>query len=244
MLGLRGVVLLALLQPLIFPGASAFPHEQKVLEFLGHEKNDKTAHNVIHELKKAEIIPTVIDEFIPALLVDAEWSDDEYASLGNTLKPKQLQETPSIKLTPIAESAFGLSDSNLTYAVTLTDPDAPSRDDPKWAEMCHWIATGLSISSSSADVGSRSDAEVGVMPLKDIMPYKPPGPPAKTGKHRYVFLIFAPANGTTESLNLTKPDDRQHWGTGKERHGVRDWALDNGLVPVAANFIYAQNKKQ
>ncbi|RYO75870.1 hypothetical protein DL766_009088 [Monosporascus sp. MC13-8B] len=43
---------------------------------------------------------------------------------------------------------------------------------------------------------------------------------------------FAPANGTTEPLNLTKPEDRQHWGTGKERHGVRDWALDNGLAPV------------
>lgn len=25
-------------------------------------------------------------------------------------------------------------------AIALTDPDAPSRDDPKWSEMCHWIA--------------------------------------------------------------------------------------------------------
>lgn len=117
---------------------------------------------------------------------------------------------------------------NVTYVVTLTDPDAPSRDNPKWAEMCHFIATGLAL-SSSAD-GSCSSIQLSE--LKDIMPYKPPGPPPKTGKHRYVFLIFAAANGTTDTLDLTKPKDRQHWGTGKERHGVRDWAHENGLLPV------------
>lgn len=73
--------------------------------------------------------------------------------------------------------------------------------------------------------------------------YKPPGPPPKTGKHRYVFLVFAPKNGTTEQLKLSKPKDRQHWGYEKEG-GVRDWAESNGLVPVAANFVYAKNKKQ
>lgn len=97
------------------------------------------------------------------------------------------------------------------------------------------------------------------------MPWKAPGPPPKTGKHRYIFLLFAPTNGTTDRLNLTKPEDRQHWGTGKERHGVRDWAINNGLAPVgkapwtficldlladsadsllAANFFYAQNEEQ
>ena len=64
------------------------------------------------------------------------------------------------------------------------------------------------------------------------MEYKPPGPPPKTGKHRYVFLDFVPANGTSQPLNLTKPSDRQHWGTGKEREGVRHWEKENGLVPV------------
>lgn len=66
------------------------------------------------------------------------------------------------------------------------------------------------------------------------MPYKPPGPPEKTGKHRYVFLVFEPANATTQPLNLTKPKDRQHWGYEYhgERVGVRDWAVENGLIPV------------
>jgi phosphatidylethanolamine-binding protein len=115
----------------------------------------------------------------------------------------------------------------MTYVVTLTDPDAPSRDNPKWSEMCHFIAAGLPLSSSDGD----SCAEIRLADLEDIMPYKAPGPPPETGKHRYVFLVFAAKNGTTDRLHLSKPADRQHWGFG-EGHGVRDWALENGLWPV------------
>lgn len=142
--------------------------------------------------------------------------------------------------------------TGLSYVLTLTDPDAPSHDDPKWSEFCHWIATGLT-------------APTGVLfasGLQNIIEYKPPGPPPKTGKHRYVFVIFVPANGTTEGLHLSKPSDRKHWGYDEKGNGVKDWARKNGLVPVgelssllrsslsgaltytAANFIYAQNDKQ
>ena len=62
--------------------------------------------------------------------------------------------------------------------------------------------------------------------------------------NRYVFLVFAPKNGTTEPLHPSKPQERKHWGTGKERGGVREWAQENELVPVAANFIYSENEKQ
>ena len=141
----------------------------------------------------------------------------------------------------------------MSYVVTLTDPDAPSRDDPKWSEMCHWIASNVTISPNTFNIlplpkfdlvdaeeeGKSTDGRP-----DDVMEYKPPGPPPKTGKHRYVFLVFAPKNGTTEALHLSKPSDRKHWGTGEERGGVREWAANNGLVPVAANFIYSENKKQ
>jgi phosphatidylethanolamine-binding protein (PEBP) family uncharacterized protein len=134
----------------------------------------------------------------------------------------------------------------MSYVVTLTDPDAPSREDPKWSEMCHWIATNISVSEHTFSILPLP--EFGLTSMHsgpdDVIEYKPPGPPPKTGKHRYVFLVFAPKNGTTETLHLSKPKDRQHWGTGEERGGVRDWAAENGLVPVAANFVYAKNKKQ
>lgn len=170
----------------------------------------------------------MIDEFLPTFLLAAKWSKQNFADLGNTLKVKKVQDQPTFKLSGSSAASPNLCQANTTYTVALTDPDAPSRDNPKWAEMCHFIATGVALSAST----DGACAEVQLSILKDIIPYKPPGPPPKTGKHRYIFLVFAPSNGTSEPLNLTKPEDRQHWGTGKERHGVRDWAATNGLLPV------------
>jgi len=197
--------------------------------------------DVRSELKKAEIIPTVIDDFVPSLVLNVSWPSKRTAELGNTINPDELQDAPYIELEDDTTSDNAHSKpSSLKYTIALTDPDAPSRDNPEWSEMCHWIATGATL-AKSADSDSPKSASKN---LKQIMKYKPPGPPPKTGKHRYVFLVFAPANGTTKKLDLTKPSDRQHWGTGKERHGVKDWAEDNGLVPVGANFIYSKNDEQ
>lgn len=163
------------------------------------------------------------------------WKKKE-AELGNTIKPSGLQDQPTIKLYD-ETSPSGCATKNMTYVITLTDPDAPSRDNPEWSEMCHWIAANVSLSQKSYSIlpipfFGTAEKEETVMDLDDVMEYKPPGPPPKTGKHRYVFLVFAPTNGTTLPLNLSKPKDRQHWGTGEERGGVRDWAKENELVPV------------
>ncbi|KAF1969149.1 PEBP-like protein [Bimuria novae-zelandiae CBS 107.79] len=224
-------------------GAIALPTEQQPL----YDPSPRSFLKVQEELKKAEIIPTVIDDFLPSLTLSVSWKKDD-ADLGNTIKPKRLQNQPSVSLYDEADPDGVSPALDLSYVVTLTDPDAPSRDDPEWSEMCHWIAANVSVSQKTFSIlpmpifGAVDYEEAGG--LDDVVEYKPPGPPEKTGKHRYVFLAFAPKNGTTEPLHLSKPKERQHWGTGKERGGVRDWARENELVPVAANFIYSQNKKQ
>jgi len=212
-------------------------------QILKGDAESKSVLEVRQELKKAEIIPTVINDFLPSLILKISWPSNNSAELGNTIKPDELQDTPKIELHDDPTSSTSMrTSSSLEYTIALTDPDAPSRDNPEWSEMCHWIATGVSISSSSSL--QHPETPYATKKLKEIMEYKPPGPPPKTGKHRYVFVVFTLANSTKKKLHLTKPDDRQHWGTGKERHGVRDWAEENGLVAVAANFIYSKNDKQ
>jgi len=78
-----------------------------------------------------------------------------------------------------------------------------------------------------------------MLTISDKFLDKPPGPPAKTDYHRYVFLLLEGDN-----TNLTAPEDRQHWGTGKERHGARDWAKKEGLKVIGANFFIEKSKKQ
>ncbi|USP76915.1 Carboxypeptidase Y inhibitor [Curvularia clavata] len=224
--------------------AIALPVEQKPLLLNG----PKNVQHVREQLRHAEIIPTVIDDFLPSLTLSIAWEDAK-AKLGNTVKPKHLQKQPTVVLHDDTSPDGKYASSRMSYIITLTDPDAPSRDNPKWSEMCHWIASNASVTQDTFSIlplpeFGLSEHHESTEELTDIMPYKPPGPPPKTGKHRYVFLVFAPKNGTTEPLYPSKPQDRKHWGTGKEGGGVREWATENGLVPVAANFIYAENEKQ
>lgn len=69
------------------------------------------------------------------------------------------------------------------------------------------------------------------------MPYKPPGPPPKTGKHRYVLVALAPLNQTTETLALTPPGERKRWGYERERTGLRRWMGEMGLG-VVGMFLF------
>jgi phosphatidylethanolamine-binding protein (PEBP) family uncharacterized protein len=72
-----------------------------------------------------------------------------------------------------------------------------------------------------------------------LMSYYPPAPPKGTGFHRYVFVLLE--GDAEESSKLKAPEERKHWGYGKKRHGVRDWAKENGLRVVGANFFYAEH---
>lgn len=89
----------------------------------------------------------------------------------------------------------------------------------------------------------RAEKEKGSQNLTEIEEYLPPTPPPKTGFHRYVFVLLAPEerNGGRE---LEKPQERPHWGYGEEGKGVAEWAKENGLEAVGAEFFYSENEEQ
>nr|POF12783.1 uncharacterized protein CFP56_09934 [Quercus suber] len=188
-----------------------------------------TTHvDLIEKLKQAEIIPSVLDTFTTQLSLHVSWQHAT-AKLGTTISPSEMQKPPSIAFTrpSLVKDELAKPPPQLTLA--LTDPDAPSHSDPRWSQVCHWIATQLDPTSDTLN-------------LTDVMPYKPPGPPPKTGKHRYVFVVLAPLNGTRERLNLRKPAERFHWGyddgKGNGRDGLRTWAAEMGLGVVGKSFSF------
>ncbi|KAK5742492.1 carboxypeptidase Y inhibitor [Elasticomyces elasticus] len=194
----------------------------------------------VHRLQKAEIIPTVLDPFDPKLTLSIFY-ENATVEVGNTVDPSKTQKAPDVQfIASVPNDLSTLAKKGMQLTLALTDPDAPSRDNPEWSEICHWIATGVQLTNPSDDDDTTGFSKG----VKTIVEYKPPGPPPKTGKHRYVFVALAPKNGTTEKLHLSTPGDRQHWGYEKERQGLRRWAEENALVAVGANFIYEQNEKQ
>jgi phosphatidylethanolamine-binding protein len=210
-----------------------------------------SSHSSIREVLLAhEIIGDVLDDFEPSYYLDIDYPQShETVFLGNDIPVGAVTKRPVFAFHSVADAyypnrreakksspfAFPTGHTESAFTLILTDPDAKSRDSPKWSEMCHWILTNLSTPIEPP----RNPP--GLLKAKpgEIEEYLPPGPPPKTGAHRYVFVLL---EGNTS--NLKPPADRKHWGYGKPRRGVRDWAEENGLTVVGANFFYAQNEKQ
>uniref|UniRef100_A0A2K5Z2B2 Phosphatidylethanolamine-binding protein 1 n=1 Tax=Mandrillus leucophaeus TaxID=9568 RepID=A0A2K5Z2B2_MANLE len=92
--------------------------------------------------------------------------------LGKVLTPTQVKNRP----TSIWWDGI---DSGKRYALVLTDPDAPSRKDPKYREWHHFLVVNI----------KGSDISSGTV-LSD---YVGSGPPKGTGLHYYVWLVYEQA---------------------------------------------------
>jgi phosphatidylethanolamine-binding protein (PEBP) family uncharacterized protein len=195
---------------------------------LPHDVAGKTSLAIRDILKDNEIITQVLDDFEPSFSIEVTYPDHHHqVLLGNDISVEYLQQRPVFTFRSLSDAQPGDS----IYTLILTDPDATSREKPKKSEMCHWIVTNLTTPIQDSDIAGVTPAE--------LEEYYAPAPPPKTGPHRYVFVLL---EGT--SAKLKAPKERPHWGYGKQRHGVRDWAKENDLKVVGANFFFAQNKKQ
>ncbi|KAJ9628344.1 carboxypeptidase Y inhibitor [Knufia peltigerae] len=224
-----------LLATAIKTSASPIHRDQKIFEFPDATiiEPDLSQTSAIRDTLIAnKIIGDVLDDFEPSYYIEIDYpSTHDKVVLGNDIPVDAVSERPVFNFFSMKPSS--VETMNSTFTLVLTDPDAKSRDKPKWSEMCHWILTNLTTPTPGPPPGTLH-AKPG-----EIMEYLPPGPPPKTGAHRYVFVLLA-----GDSSNLKAPKDRKHWGYGKVRHGVRDWAEENDLKVVGANFFFAQNEKQ
>ncbi|ERE82355.1 phosphatidylethanolamine-binding protein 1 [Cricetulus griseus] len=104
----------------------------------------------------------------------------EVHELGKVLMPTQVKNRPS------SISWDGLDPGKL-YTLVLTDPDAPSRKEPKFREWHHFLVVNM----KGNDISS----------VKVLSDYVGSGPPSGTGLHRYVWLVYE----QDKPLNCDKP---------------------------------------
>lgn len=210
------------------------------------EADNSIANTIRDVLIDNKIIGDVLDDFQPDYYLDITYPKrHEAVRLGNDIPVKSVSDRPVFLFRPLSplKPPAGHSqdsDTDAIFTLILTDPDAKSRENPKWSEMCHWIITNLTDPSREPPPPPFFESPQ-LLGLKygEVEKYLPPGPPPKTGPHRYVFVLLK-----GDSHPVEAPKERKHWGYGKARHGVRDWAAENDLTVVGANFFYAQNVKQ
>ena len=202
--------------------------------------------SVKDSLTKSEVIPTVIHDkaFIPKGFLTIQYDSGKEVTLGNNIRPADSQHVPRIDFTlnlpSDASSTFNISKEDL-FTLVVTDPDAPTKGDEKWSEYLHYLAVDVPLNTFNAENASSTDQlSTADLKGKTLWPYLGPAPPAKTGKHRYVFLLFKQTPGVTPEA----PKDRPNWGTGIRGAGAAEYAEKYKLTPYAVNFFYAQNDQQ
>jgi len=134
------------------------------------------------------------------------------ATDGNQAKPSQAREAPTI--------SWPEPDKGWFYTLAMVDPDAPSKDDPKYREWRHWLVINI-----PGDDIHRGDV---------LTPYAGPAPPKGTGFHRYVILVYKQPNRImAESMN--------NEGTGRASFKIEQWAQRHNLgTPIAVNYFLSQ----
>ena len=90
------------------------------------------------------------------------------------LKPSETQIEPKIK--------YNFNSNNL-YTLIMHDPDAVN------GNRVHWLVTNINKNINNG---------------KPLLPYVGPAPPAKTGKHRYIFELYK----QSEMLNVEPLGER------------------------------------
>ena len=92
---------------------------------------------------------------------------------GAELTPTEVKQAPNVTWK---------AEANTYYTLLMTDPDAPSRDNPFMSEVRHWLIVNI----PENDIGKG----------ETIAEYIGSGPPKGTGLHRYIFLLYK-QNGVT-----------------------------------------------
>lgn len=120
-------------------------------------------------------------------------------------------------------------DPSKYYSLVMCDPDAPSRNSPKYRSWLHYTVINI----RPSETGDVLDLNKG----EEVVTWAPPSPPPGTGFHRYIWFLFESDN------NLQFHGTRITGSSGKGRasFNIQDFIKSHHLgqpVSVAAFEVH------
>ncbi|KAJ6223682.1 hypothetical protein RDWZM_002227 [Blomia tropicalis] len=196
---------------LLARGALSF----QALKHVQHQRRLISEIALRRTMETHQVVRDVIDT-VPLHVAEVKYGSGVEMKLGNELTPTQVQSIPISIRWP--------TEPNALYTIVLTDPDAPSRQQPKYREWHHWLVVNI----------PENDIAKG----DTLSEYVGSGPPKGTNLHRYVFLVYKQPNGriTPDEKRLTNRS-----GDGRASFKIREFAKKYNLgEPIAGNFYQAE----
>ncbi|KAG2383382.1 hypothetical protein C9374_004719 [Naegleria lovaniensis] len=123
--------------------------------------------------------------------------NNEKVSYGSKMTPSQVKHEPTVHITVKDLNKY---QPGHFFTLIMSDPDAPSRRDPKCREWLHWIKANMKINN---------DGSVSMKEVSNVADYMGSAPPKGTGYHRYVFSLFYHVG---KLVHLKE----HHWGPSNE----------------------------
>lgn len=160
------------------------------------------------------VVPDVIRK-APANNLTVDYLSGKKAIWGNILTPTEVKDQPKVSWDAEADKF---------YLLCLTDPDAPSRKEPKFREWHHWLVGNV----------PGNDVSKG----ETLSEYIGSGPPPETGLHRYVFLVYAQP-GKIDFKDVPRLTNRS--GDNRANFKIQAFADKYNLGdPIAAAYYRAE----
>uniref|UniRef100_A0A224YVP9 Phosphatidylethanolamine binding protein n=1 Tax=Rhipicephalus zambeziensis TaxID=60191 RepID=A0A224YVP9_9ACAR len=151
----------------------------------------------------------------PNATLDVRYTGSLQVTLGNKLTPQQASTAPTVCLRNVSV------DCEPPFALLMVDPDATSRQDPKFRSWLHWIVVNVN-STEKLHEGDQA------------VPYNGPAPPKGSGPHRYVFLLYCQRGRRLQGSELA-PEKRNNFN-------LAEFVNKTELgPPLAGNFFFAEN---
>lgn len=161
-----------------------------------------------------DIVPDILDSMPYVEFLEISYENNVTVDKGRELTPTQVKSEPKINFT---------ANPTAWYTICMVDPDAPSRKEPTFREILHWMVVNIPGSNVTA-------GEV-------IAGYRGSGAPKGTGLHRYVFFVYK------QSDKLTFDEPRVSSTSRKNRlnFSLKKFAKKYNLEhPIAFNAFQAQ----
>lgn len=170
--------------------------------------------NIQDLFKKHCIVPDILTT-APSELLDIQYSSGVSVEPGKELKPTQVKDKPVVKWA---------AKDNEYYTLAMVDPDAPSRENPKFREWHHWLVGNI----------FGGDMKKG----ETLSDYIGSGPPKGTGLHRYVFVVYKQPAKCDFSKVCKLPNNS---GDKRGKFSISKFAQQYELgIPISGNFYVAQ----
>jgi len=164
----------------------------------------------------AGLVPSLLPSFTPSAVFGLSFNGVN-VSPGQALTKAQVAPTPSLTVTP-ANSSVTLTG---TYTLVMVDAAAVGTDESA-GETRHYLLNGATI----------SDSKVSNASAVAITEYAGPAPPANTGPHRYVILLYNQPSTFTAPANYSQPN------MGVSVFNLNAYVSESGLGAIVAGTYF------